>query len=428
MDGCLRAHVSSASRFRMKIIAVNRFYAPDHSATAQLLTDLAEYLAAWGGEVVVITSRQRYDDPAARLAPVERLGGITVRRVWTSRFGRRWLPGRALDYLSFYLAAFAALVREARAGDTILAKTDPPLLSVVAWLAARLRGARLVNWCQDLFPEVAAALGLAWAAGPVGQALRGLRNRSLRAAAVNVVPCERMAQRLATEGVPPERIAVIHNWADRVAIRPIAPERNPLRREWGLAGRRVIGYSGNLGRAHDLPAVRTFVAAMAVADPELVFLFVGGGAGLTPLTEWARARGLRNMLVRPYQPRERLAESLSVPDLHLVSLDPACEGLIMPSKLYSVLAAGRPVVALGAPNGALAELVRDIGCGLTWAEGREGEVLAWLQNASRSSPRLRRPFEARFARVHALRQWRTALALPPSATTKPAPTSLAEAA
>ena len=96
--------------------------------------------------------------------------------------------------MSFYLAAFVALLRLARPGDTVLAKTDPPLISVVAWLAARIRGARLVNWCQDLFPEVAAALGLRWAAGPVGRALRRLRNRSLRAAEMNVALCERMAE------------------------------------------------------------------------------------------------------------------------------------------------------------------------------------------------------------------------------------------
>jgi hypothetical protein len=395
-----------------RVIAVNRFYAPDYSPTAQLLTDLAEHLAARGVEVVIVTSRQRYDDARADLPPVGERRGVKVRRVWTSRFGRCWLPGRAIDYASFYLAALVALLRLARPGDTILVKTDPPLISIVAWLAAKLRGARLVNWCQDLFPETAAVLGLGWAAGPVGHGLRRLRNGSLKAATMNVVLCGRMAARLAVEGVPRERITLIHNWADGGLIRPIPPEQNPLRREWGLVGRRVIGYSGNLGRAHDLPGVQAFIAAMTAADPELVFLFVGGGAGGERLTNWVQAHGLSSVLFRPYQPRERLAESLSVPDLHLVSLAPACEGLIMPSKLYGILAAGRPVIAVSDPRGAVAELVRGFGVGVVWERGREEEVLRTLKAAQGESRirAIRRVFEREFDRLHALQRWRVALA------------------
>ena len=91
----------------MKIVFVNRFYAPDHSATSQMLTDLAIALAAGGADVQVITSRLRYDDVAASLAPHEVIDGVEVHRVWTSRFGRGNLAGRALDYLSFYVAAGA---------------------------------------------------------------------------------------------------------------------------------------------------------------------------------------------------------------------------------------------------------------------------------------------------------------------------------
>lgn len=147
-----------------------------------------------GRRVTVITSRLRYDDPAADLPIREERNGVRIRRVRTSRFGRHWLPGRALDYASFYISATLALLREVRPGDTILAKTDPPLLSVPAWLVARLRGAELVNWCQDLYPELAAALGLRWAAGPLGRVLRRLRNASLRGARMNVAICAAMAR------------------------------------------------------------------------------------------------------------------------------------------------------------------------------------------------------------------------------------------
>jgi glycosyltransferase involved in cell wall biosynthesis len=228
-----------------------------------------------------------------------------------------------------------------------------------------------------------------------------------------------MANRLAAEGVPRERIAVIHNWADGGLIRPIPPDYNPLRHEWGLSDRRVIGYSGNLGRAHDLPAIQRFLAAMSAVDPELVFLFIGGGSGREPLAAWARAHGLCNVIFRPYQLKERLAESLSVPDLHLVSLDPTCEGLIMPSKLYGILAAGRPVICLGDPEGAVAELVRRLGVGVVWETGRVREVRHMLEEARTESgvQAIRGIFEQEFDRPRRLRQWSALLLKDPLATT-----------
>lgn len=406
-----------------RLVAVNRFYWPDQSATSQLLTDLAEHLAARGGEVAIVTSRQSYEDPMARLPARQTQAGVAIHRVWTSRFGRHWLPGRAVDYLSFYLAALIMLLRLVRPGDTILAKTDPPLISVGAWVVARLRRATLVTWCQDLFPEVAAVLGLRWAEGPVGRALAALRDRSLRAARLNVVLCRPMADRLLAAGVPAQHIAIVDNWADGRLVRPVAPEDNPLRRAWGLEGRRVIGYSGNLGRAHDLPAVQACITALGAADPAIVFLFIGGGAGMTALARWVAARKLANVQFRPYQPRERLALSLSVPDLHLVSLAPACEGLIMPSKIYGILAAGRPILALGDPQGAMAELVRAHDLGLVWAPGRERAVGELLARAGQAEYRrhIRAVFERRFERVHALRHWERLLRRGPEAVDQAAP-------
>ena len=135
----------------------------------------------------VITSRLRYDAPKARLAAFENCRGVEVHRVWTSRFGRHFLPGRGIDYLAFYLSAFWRLLRLARSGDVIVAKTDPPLISVVAGWVVRIRKARLVNWLQDLFPEVAMALNMRGFRGSLGCWLVRLRNASLNRARINVV-------------------------------------------------------------------------------------------------------------------------------------------------------------------------------------------------------------------------------------------------
>ena len=131
---------------RQRVHFVNRYFHPDHSATSQLLSDLAFHLASRGWEVLVTTSRQRYDDPSAQLPRIETLDGIDIHRCFSSTFGRSNLIGRSIDYATFYVSALASLVRRCQRGDVIVAMTDPPLIAVIAALAAMLRGARLVNW------------------------------------------------------------------------------------------------------------------------------------------------------------------------------------------------------------------------------------------------------------------------------------------
>jgi colanic acid biosynthesis glycosyl transferase WcaI len=329
-----------------EVIFINRYFPPDHSATSQMVGDLAFHLARRGVRVGVITSRQRYDDASARLPPREELQGVSVRRVWTSRFGRAFLPGRAVDYATFYLSALVAMLRLARRGTTLVALTDPPMISVVAALAAALRGATLVNWTQDLFPEVAESLGMRGM-----RVLRFARDWSLRRARVNVALGARMAERIRATGAP---VVVRHNWAGADLHDAGRREGKPF----------VVAYSGNLGRAHEF---ETILAAMReLSDDEGVrFLFIGGGA------QWERVRrdAGANVEFAPYAPREALSESLSGADAHVVSLLPELEGLIVPSKFYGALAVARPVLFVGARDGELARIIQENDCGVVVERG-----------------------------------------------------------
>jgi colanic acid biosynthesis glycosyl transferase WcaI len=357
-----------------RIVFINRYFYPDHSATSQMLSDLGFFLAASGREVCVVTSRQRYDVPDALLAPRETVRGVAVYRVRTTRFGRANLVGRALDYFTFYLAAGWAAWRLVRRGDMLVAKTDPPLISLVAMLVARLRGAYLVNWLQDVFPEVAGALGMRLGRGYVGSIIAAVRDSSLRAARCNVVLGVRMAESVAKRDIATERIAVIPNWADDRAIVPVAASANPLLAQWGLADKFVLGYSGNLGRAHEFGTILD-AAALLQDDTRVIFLIIGSGARLPWLKDEAARRGLRNFVFQPYQPREQLAFSLGAADLHLVTLQPALEGLIVPSKFYGIAAAGRPVAFIGDQDGEIARILREQDCGRSFAVG-DGAGLA----------------------------------------------------
>ena len=338
-----------------RIIAINRFYRPDHSATSQMLTDLAEYLAQNGLPVTVITSRLIYDSPDMCLEKAETINGVEVRRVWTSRFGRKNLVLRMIDYATFYLTSFGAVLKNAQAGDVVIAKTDPPLLGVTIGVAARLKGAKLVNWCQDLFPETASALGVKVVSGPIRKALIALRNRSLRAASFNAVLNDAMADRLVAFGVDREKIAILPNWCDR-RIQPVSHKDNPYREKWGLSGSRVIAYSGNLGRAHMPDKIADLVRA-TLDVPDVTWVFIGGGAGLRKIEALKQETGAENLLIKPYQPVDELSRSLSVADVHLISLEPKCEGLIAPSKLYGIEAVRRPALFLGDVRGATAQEV-----------------------------------------------------------------------
>lgn len=403
-----------------RIVFLNRYAPPDHSATSQLTGELASALAAEGHAVEIVAGRQLYDDRAARLAPQETVEGVPIHRVAGTRFGRGRLMGRAIDYASFYLAASCFLLRHLRRGDTVVAETDPPLVSVVAALAARARGARLVNWLQDVFPEVAAALGYRAGAGTPGRILRGLRNRSLRRAAANVALGERMADLVRTEVGCGVRVALIPNWADGAAIMPLARADNTLRAAWGLGQRFVVGYSGNLGRAHDTATVLD-AARLLTRRTDVAFLFVGGGARRSELEATARREGLAGILFQPYQSRAELAASLSAPDAHLVSLHPALEGLIVPSKAVAAMAAGRPIVFVGDADGEIARLVARHGCGIAVPWG-DGAALAAAVERLAADPdacaqmgaRARQAFLAHYDKPHALAAWRDVLGLLPT--------------
>src|SRR5262245_27648940 len=197
-----------------RVVFVNRFFSPDHSATSQMVSQLAFHLAASGYEVHVITSQQLYDNAQASLAAEKEIEGVHVHRVSSTQFGRTALPGRAIDYLSFYASTWKCLLAIAKPGDIVIAKTDPPLISIPTMREANRRGAKLVNWLQDVYPEIAVELGVPFLKGPIPRAISFMRDRSLKSAVANVVVGERMADRIVARGVAPERIKVIHNWCD----------------------------------------------------------------------------------------------------------------------------------------------------------------------------------------------------------------------
>jgi colanic acid biosynthesis glycosyl transferase WcaI len=400
-----------------RIIFLNRFFFPDHSATSQILSDLCFHLAQSSYDVEVITSQQRYEDSRSALPANENIRGVTIHRVPTTQFGRSHLPGRLVDYASFYASLWRAINRIALPGDILVAKTDPPILGALVTHAARRRKAHLVNWLQDLYPEIAMTLGVPFMKGAVARGLTSLRDASLRSARTNVVIGERMAAVLRTHAVSSDRIHVIPNWCADPSIAPYAPEtENPLRRSWDLRQKFIFGYSGNLGRAHEFETVLR-AARLLRNEPRIVFLIVGGGHFVRALSSRVRELHLEDRFVfQPYQQQTTLNDALNLPDIHWISLRPELEGLIVPSKFYSIAAAGKPMVIISAKDGELATVVRREECGFVIEPGDSAGLASLLTRLAgephdliRLGRAARAMSDTHFSRDQAFQGWRQLL-------------------
>lgn len=397
-----------------RLIFINRFYWPDEPATSQLLTDLAERLAASGHCVRVVTSRP----PEALRRETRR--AVEIVRVAGVHQNRHHRMARLLNLASFTLGAIWHVLWQVRRGDVCIVLTDPPMLGAWCWPWLTLRKVALVHWIQDIYPEIAMELtSHRWL-----RVLRPYRNLVWRRSRACVTLGPDMARVVSRAGVSPDRLQVIPNWAP-VGLSPAASrqEVEDLRHAWGLDGKFVLLYSGNLGRVHDLtPLLR--VADRLHAESRFVLLFVGQGAQLAALRHEATARDLANVRFLPPQPRNRLSTVLSVGDVHFVTLRPGCEDYVLPSKLYGIAAVGRPAIVIGPTSSAFAHEVVNAGFGRAFTRDDIEGLCQFLLELSRDEQERQQLGRAArvFAQAHSLEQaadrWKSIL---PSGRTLAAP-------
>ncbi len=356
---------------RPRLLVLNEYYWPGVEATAVLLTELCESLAA-DFDVTVVTG-------PLHGAPVHagrtRRNGVEIVRVRGTAYSRSKLPLRAVNYAT-YLAG--ALWHGLRAGrpDVVMCWTDPPMVADVGLVVARRAGAPLLVITQDVFPEVAIELGRLESPVLVG-ALRLLVNAYLRRADRVVAIGETMAERLTAKGVPRERLTVIRNWVDVAALRPV-PRDNPWSRAHGLAGRFVVMHSGNVGYAQNLELLVRAATLLRDLD-DLRVVIVGGGARRDELERLAARLDADNVRFLPYQPREELSCSLGSAHVHYLGLAPGLAGFVVPSRLYGVLAVARPVLVAADRAAETARTVELAGCGVVVPPDRPDELAAAIR-------------------------------------------------
>ncbi|MCX7751753.1 MAG: glycosyltransferase family 4 protein [Blastocatellia bacterium] len=355
----------------MRLLVLNQYFYPDVAATGQLLTELCTSLAR-EHDVQVITGFPTYDPLELQrrgLFAREDIDGVRVFRVYTWHGSRKTFASRAATYVTFLCSALlAGLV--VRRPDVVMTWTDPPLLPLVGWVIALARRRPLVVVVQDVYPEVAVRVGILrhpW----IIRLMNALISLPLRRATRVVAISEGMRRRLLEKGVSAENIVVIPNWADGRAIVP-CERTNAFARAHGLDRTRVVLHSGNVGLVQDFETLLRCAERLRSSEDSdgVRIVIIGDGASKQRLQKEVVARRLTNVLFLPYQPRERVRYSLASADVSVILLKPGLEGYVEPSKVYAIMASGRPFVAAIGSRSEVARIARAHACGVIVSPGQ----------------------------------------------------------
>jgi glycosyltransferase involved in cell wall biosynthesis len=357
---------------RPRVLVLNQYYWPGVEATAHLLSELCAALAD-EFDVTVITGMV---GDGAEPGRFER-DGVEIVRVRSTAFDRSRLVLRALNYATYLGQSLVEGLR-ARPPDVVLCMTDPPVIADVALGVARRFGAPLVVVSQDVFPEVAVELKRLDNPAVVGAlrlAIRFYLERADRVVAIG----ETMRRRLEAKGARPDRVVVIPNWVDTGTLVP-RPRDNAWAREQGFDEAFVVMHSGNIGHAQNLDALVRAGTFLRDLD-DLRIAVIGGGARRSELKALARLLEVDQVRFLGYQPREVLPESLSAADVHVVGLARGLSGYVVPSRLYGILAVGRPVIVAADAESETAQVVERVGCGVVVPPGRPELLAAAIRRA-----------------------------------------------
>jgi colanic acid biosynthesis glycosyl transferase WcaI len=352
----------------MRITVFCPHFRPDVAPTGEVMTALADAWIDAGHRLHVITAPPWYRRHALEpgwegaLVRHEDFPWGRITRVHPFPTDKRNIAARALAFGGFTgIATAEGLVARPRP-DVVFAMSPPLTLGPAGWLDARARRVPLVFNIQDVFPDVAVELGLLTDLRVIAVARALERWTYARADAVTVLSddlADNVRGKLGA-GDRPDKVRVIPNFVDVERIRP-GPRDNAYRAEYGLTGKRVVMYAGNVGHSQSLDLVLDTAASMTDTD-DVVFVINGAGVALAGLKE--RAAHLQNVVFVDLQPRERLSEVLAAADLHVVPLRTGLARASVPSKTYSILASARPIVASVDPGTEVATTVTGAGAGL----------------------------------------------------------------
>lgn len=359
---------------------ITQFFAPDYAATGQLLDELVRELARQGMPIEVFTGQPGYAYGDAIAPNRESFENLEIYRSRATQLWSKRIRGKAINGLLFTVRAFLHLLRHGWKKDQILLLTTaPPFLPVVGYLANLLFATPYVVILYDLYPDIAEELGVVDYNHPIARLWRWLNRLVWRRAKSLVVLSPAMKDRVL--GHCPkvsQKVNVIHSWADPEFIKPIPKEDNWFAHKYRLVDTFTVMYSGNMGRCHDIDTI--FDAAKLLRYEPIKFVCIGDGAKRKTLIESVKAEGLeKNFLFLPYQDKKDIPYSMTACDVSLVSVSEGMESLVAPSKLYSALAAGRPLAVICSEKNYLDKMLHQIGCGATFRNGDSENLARFME-------------------------------------------------
>jgi colanic acid biosynthesis glycosyl transferase WcaI len=390
---------------------ISELFWPEETSTGYFVTRIAEDVAA-EYDVHAVCSQPTYSGRGTVAPRREVRNGVTIHRVRSTTLNKDVLLLRGANMLTFSLAAFAHVLRHIGRGDIVVAVTNPPVIPYLVRAAAALRGARFVLLVHDVYPEVLVATGMARSDAPHVRALHAASRRLYRGAERVVVLGRDMAElvsgKLQGEGSRP---VIIPNWGDTDRVRPDAAAGAAVRRQLGLEDRFTVLYMGNMGRTHDVLTLLE-AATLLRDDRRFHFLFVGWGAQRAALETETAQRGLANITVQGPCAADAMPGYLNAADVAVISFRRGMAGVSVPSRLYNVMAAGRPVLALADAGSELAQVVREDGIGWVIEPEAPEQAAALLRELAADPPSLeaagRRARDAallRYSRSAVAQEW-----------------------
>lgn len=370
-----------------EFVILNQYYVPDVASTGHLLAELAHEAAASGRQVSVITSFPSYGPPETwqPCEARENRDGVAVRRMRTTRFRKDSLLGRASNSFTFLFPLGVRMLLARSKGRVFMYTSNPPFLGIIGGVVSLLRRHDYVVLLHDSYPHLAVLVGKIAKGSLIERAWHVMNRLFYRRARQTIVLCDRAKQLVVREyGVSPDRVQVIHNWADPKLLRPLPKHSCEFARRHGYDAKFTLLYSGNLGLYYEFDTLLE-AADRLRDDPDFRLVFVGAGGRKAYIEKRVSELGLPNVDVHQYQPFEALNDSLNSCDASLVTIAEGVEGISFPSKFYSSLAVGKPVLALSEDTSELRRMVTETGSGL-WS--RIGDVDGLLENirALRSDP------------------------------------------
>ncbi|HWE92375.1 MAG TPA: glycosyltransferase family 4 protein [Tepidisphaeraceae bacterium] len=355
---------------RQTLLVFSQTFVPDPASVGQHMADVAFEMARRGYRVRVFTSARGYEDARVKYPPRETLNGVEIRRLPLASFGKKSLALRVLGTAMFQLQCllvglFARRVRG------IFFSTSPPLIGVIASILHIVRRVPIAYWAMDLNPDQLIALGKLKPTDFAARFLEAVNRLILRESSLIVALDRFMADRLEARGPLRRKMLVMPPWPHENHIESdgaLASEENPFRARHGLSGKFVIMYSGNHSPSNPL-ATLLKAAVHFKDDPDVRFLFVGGGSGKREVEAVIAEHHLANSVSLPYQPLSELKHSLSAADVHVVALGDDMVGIIHPCKIYGAMAVGRPILYFGPRPSHVTDLLDVHGIGLPVAHG-----------------------------------------------------------